>query len=48
MLIQHLFNLYTDSVIREAYIGELGIKTGEKLVYNIRNADDIALYTVTR
>ena len=45
ILIQHLSNVYTDSVIREAYIEELGFKTGENLVYNLRNADDIALYT---
>ena len=29
---QHLLNFYTDSVIREAYIEELGNKTGRKLV----------------
>ena len=43
ILIQHISN-----VIREAYIEELGFKTGENLVYNLRNADDIALYTAAR
>ena len=32
----HLFNVYTDAVIREAEVEELGIKTGGKLVYNLR------------
>ena len=43
--IQHIFNVYTDSVIREAYNDELGIKTSGKLAYNLRNADDIAIYS---
>ena len=43
ILIQHSFNVYTDSVIRQAYIEELGIMTGGKAVYTLRNADDIAL-----
>ena len=49
ILRQHIFDvgIYTDSVIREAYIEVFGIKTGGMLVYNLRNADDIALYTVT-
>ena len=38
ILIQHIFNIYTES-----YIEELGIRTGGKLVYNLRN-DDIANY----
>ena len=42
-----MLNVYTDSVIREAYIDELGINTDEKLVYKLRNADDIAVYAVT-
>ena len=33
----------SDMVIREAEIEELGIKTGGKLVYNLRYAYDIAL-----
>ena len=45
MVIQHIFNLYADSVIREPYIEELGINTVGQLVYNLRNADDIALYS---
>ena len=40
-----LFNLYTESVIREADIEEMGIKIGEKLVSNLRYADDTALCT---
>ena len=36
ILSQYLFNLYTESVIRETEIEELGIKTGEKLVSNLR------------
>ena len=48
ILIQHIFDVYTDSVMREAYIGELGIKTGGNLVYNLRKADDIALNVDTR
>ena len=40
---QHLFNLYTESVIREAEIEEMGIKIGGKLVSNLRYADDTAL-----
>ena len=35
---QYLFNVYTDSVIRKAEIEELGIKTDEKLVSNLRYA----------
>ena len=43
ILSPHLFNLYTDSVIREAEIEEMGIKIGGKLVPNLRYADDTAL-----
>ena len=39
----HLFNLYTESVIREVEIEEMGIKIGGKLVSNLRYADDTAL-----
>ena len=39
----HLFNLYTESVIREAGIEEMGIQIGGKLVSNLRYADDTAL-----
>ena len=35
ILSQNLFNLSTESAIREAEIHELGIKTGGKLVYNL-------------
>ena len=38
-----LFNLYTESVIREAGIEEIGIKIGGKLASNLRYADDTAL-----
>ena len=43
ILSPHLFNLYTESVIREAGIEEMGIKIGGKLVSNLRYADDTAL-----
>ena len=43
ILSPHLFNLYTESVIREAEIKEMGIKIGGKLVSNLRYADDTAL-----
>ena len=46
ILIQHLLNLYTDSVgdTRDiGYFEELGIKTGGTLVYNLRNQDDITI-----
>ena len=39
----HLFNLDTESGIREAEIEEMGIKVGGKLVSNLRYADDTAL-----
>ena len=39
----HLFNLYTESVIREADIDEMGINIGGKLVSNLRYSDDTAL-----
>ena len=42
-IISHLFNLCIGSVIREAECEELGIKSGGKLVYNLRYADDTAL-----
>ena len=42
VLSQHLFNLATP-VIRETYNELLGIKTGGKLISNLRYADDIAL-----
>ena len=42
-IISHLFNLYTESVIREAEIEEIGINIGGKLVSNLRYADDTAL-----
>ena len=38
-----LFNLYTESVIREADIEEIGIQIGGKLVSNLRYADDTAI-----
>ena len=43
ILSPHLFNLYTESVIREAGIEEMGIQIGGKLVSNLRYADDTAL-----
>ena len=43
ILSPHLFNLYIESVIREAGIDEMGIKIGGKLVSNLRYADDTAL-----
>ena len=43
ILSPHLFNLYTESVIREAGIEEIGIKIGGKLVSNLRYSDDTAL-----
>ena len=43
ILSPHLFNLYIESVIREAGIEEMGIKIGGKLVSNLRYADDTAL-----
>ena len=39
-----IFNVYTDSMIRESEIEELVRKTDRNLVYNLRYADDIALY----
>ena len=39
----HLFNLYTESVIREAEIEEMGIKIGGKLASNLRYAGETAL-----
>ena len=39
----HLFNLYTESVIRQAEIEEMGIKIGGKLASNLRYADETAL-----
>ena len=44
----HLFNLYTESVIREAEIEEIGIKIGWKLVSNLRYAHDTALCANSR
>ena len=38
----HLFNLYTESVIREAEIVEMGIQISGKLVSNLRYADATA------
>ena len=43
ILSPHLFNLYTESVIREAEIEEMEIKIGGKLVSNLIFADDTAL-----
>ena len=43
ILSQHLSNLYTESVIREAEIEEMRIKIGGKLVSKLRYADDTAL-----
>ena len=40
ILSPHLFNLYTESVMREAGIEEMGIKIGGKLVSNLRYAND--------
>ena len=42
ILSPQLFNLYTESVIREAEIEEMEIKIGRKLVSNLRYADDTA------
>ena len=43
ILSPHLFDVYTESVIREAEVEELGIKTDGKLVYNLIYVDGIAL-----
>ena len=42
-IISHIFNVYTESVIGEAEIAEMGIKIGGKLVSNLTYADDTAL-----
>ena len=39
----HLFDLNTESVIRDVDIEEMGIKIGGKLVSNLRYPDDTAL-----
>ena len=41
ILSPHLFNLYSESVIREVEIEELGIDIGGKLVSNMRYTDDM-------
>ena len=43
ILSPHFFNLYTESVIREAEIEEMGIKIGGKLFSNLRHRDDTTL-----
>ena len=43
ILSPHLFNLYTESVIRQAEIEEMGIKIVGKLASNLRYADDTTL-----
>ena len=35
----------SSDTVREAYVEGLGIKTGGKLLNNLRNAEDIAFYT---
>ena len=45
ILSPHLFNLYTESVIGEEEIEEMGIKLGGKLVSNLRYTDDSARCT---
>ena len=42
ILSPYLFILYTESVIREAEIDEMGIKIGGKLVCNLRYTHDSA------
>ena len=45
ILSPQLFDLYTaSSLIRDAEMEDMGIKTGGKLVYNQRYADIIARY----
>ena len=45
MLLPCLFNLYADSIMRNARLDELqaGIRTGGRKVNNLRNADDTTL-----
>ena len=43
ILSPHIFNAYTESVMRKAEVEQLGIKTGGKLVYNLRYVDDLTL-----
>ncbi len=48
ILSPHLFSLYTESVMRETDIEELGVRIGGKPVSNLRYADDTALCAQTR
>ena len=48
ILAPHLFSLYTESVMREAEIEELGVRIGGKLISNLRYADDTALCAQTQ
>ena len=43
ILSPHLFNVYTESVMREANIDDLGISIGGRNLTNLRYADDTAL-----
>ena len=43
ILSPHLFSLYTESVMRETEIEELGVRIGGKLISNLRYADDTVL-----
>ena len=41
--IPHLFNLYTEQILRESDVDDMGIKIGGRNITNLRYADDTAL-----
>ena len=43
VLSPHLFNIYTEQIMREADIEDMGIKVGGRNITNLRYADDTAL-----
>lgn len=43
ILSPHLFNLYTEQVMRESDIDDMGVKIGGRNITNLRYADDTAL-----
>ena len=43
ILSPHLFSLYTEKIMRDAEVGNFGIKIGGQKVSNLRYADDTAL-----
>ena len=43
----HLFNLYTEHIMREADIGEFGVSVGGQRISNMRYADDTGLLEKT-